>query len=254
MLNCCWMNQPSLVTGFRLWVCWILYFNKAWLHVGNHPTNWCHMGTVRSIQHMLKHYVMKNQLDTAGQSWSRSVSPQWARKLFADKSHLFCLGRPDMLEADYRRAAYRLKHTAVLFYYHFFCWLQFQNQELMPVSQRLAFTCLKLRRNGNFWWFDAMCSKWTFTAWGVDHCWASLHWTQRLTAPNSVDWLYFVEPGLSHIATSTHCTRWHPGCSVDDDPVDDDSYDVFLYARYTGLQFNNQVNGLTCLESICTLY
>lgn len=75
------------------------------MHVVNHPTNWCHMRTVRSVQHMLKCSVMKDQLNTAGQSWSRSVSPQWARKLSADKSHLFCLVRPDMLEADYHPSA-----------------------------------------------------------------------------------------------------------------------------------------------------
>lgn len=176
------------------------------------------MGIVKSIQHVLKCSVMKDQLNTTGQSWSRSVSPQWARKVSADKSHLFCLVRPDMLEADYRLAAYRLKHTAFLLYYHFYCWLLFQNQEVMPISQRLPFTCLKLRMNSNFW------RQWTFTAWGVDHCWASLHWTHRLTAPKSLfqsaDCI-LLNQGLSHIATSTQCTRWHPGCSVA--PVDDDS-------------------------------
>lgn len=79
------------------------------------------MGTVRFIQHMLKCSVMTDQLNTAGESWSRFVSPQWARKLPADKSHLFCLVRPDMPQADYRLSAYKLKHTA--FFFFFFCFI-----------------------------------------------------------------------------------------------------------------------------------
>lgn len=177
------------------------------------------MGIVKSIQHMLKCSVMKDQLNTTGQSWSRSVSPQWARKVSADKSHLFCLVRPDMLEADYRLAAYRLKHTAFLLYYHFYCWLLFQNQEVMPISQRLPFTCLKLRINGNFW------RQWTLLS--ISALDTEAHSTKILV---SIGWLYFVEPGAeSHrhqhsvytLASWVQCCscRWwlircFPLCSV----------------------------------------
>lgn len=54
------------------------------------------------------------------QRWSGSVSPPCARELSAAMSHLFCLVRPDMLEADYRLSAYKLKHTAFLLCYHFY--------------------------------------------------------------------------------------------------------------------------------------
>lgn len=52
---------------------------------------------------------MKDQLNTAGQSWSRFVSPHWARKLSRDKTHLYCLVRADMLEANYHLSVYKLK-------------------------------------------------------------------------------------------------------------------------------------------------
>lgn len=62
---------------------------------------------------MLNRSVMKDELNMAGSSWRRSASPQWARKLSAHKSRLFCLVRPDMPEADDRRSAYKLKRTAI---------------------------------------------------------------------------------------------------------------------------------------------
>lgn len=107
------------------------------------------MGTVRFIQHMLKCSVMTDQLNATGESRSRFVSPQWARKLPADKSHLFCLVRPDMLEADYRLSAYKLKHTEMFFffllYYRFDCSFKIRSRCLF----QLPFTRLKRRMNDN---------------------------------------------------------------------------------------------------------
>lgn len=56
------------------------------------------------------------------------------------------------------------------------------------------------------------------------------------------------DQGLSHIATSTHCARWHPVGLL---------YSDYLFSSllwYISLKLNNQVYGLICLGRISTLY